>query len=249
MTLIQIEGTSEVPHLLLNRPRRANALSANLLAELVAAINSVIDSGARCIVLAGNGRGFSAGADLKEVSGTIDDLAVDERIATVTDAIVSAPIPVVAALHGFCFGAAVDVAWSCDLVVATSNVRIALPAARLGILYSPQALQRLHARIGSRTMRRLLLFGEEFNGVEASQSGAVDHLAEPEQHRQDANALAQSVIKSVPSAVAASKGLLNALDANVIAFEAWETRRRELLASSERRAAVAGNKHHGGGKG
>ncbi len=249
MSLVQIEGTSEIPHLLLNRPRRANALSANLLAELVAAINSVVDSGARCLVLAGNGRGFSAGADLKEVSGTINDLAVDERIATVTDAIVSAPIPVVAALHGFCFGAAVDVAWSCDLVVATPNVRIALPAARLGLLYSPNAMQRLYARLGSRIMRRLLLFGEELNGLNALQSGAVDHLAEPEQHRQAADVLAQSAIKGIPSAVAASKGLLNALDANVIAFDTWERRRRELLASKERLAAVGGNKHHGGGKG
>ncbi|MGB0384028.1 MAG: enoyl-CoA hydratase/isomerase family protein [Ardenticatenaceae bacterium] len=241
MNLIQIEGTTEVPHLLLNRPKRVNALSASLLSELVAAINTVVNSGARSIVLAGNGRGFSGGADLSELSGTIDDLAVDERIATATDAIVSAPIPVVVALHGFCFGGAVDLAWSSDLVIATPNARIALPAARLGILYNPQALQRLHARLGTRTMRRLLLFGEELNGQEAFRIGAVDQLAAPDQLRQAANSAAQRAAKGVPPAVAASKAFLNALDANQIALDTWETRRRQLLASKERQTALGGH--------
>ncbi|MEM7346949.1 MAG: enoyl-CoA hydratase/isomerase family protein [Chloroflexota bacterium] len=240
--MIKIEGTAEIPHLLLNRPKQANALNAALLAELTEAVSQAIRSEARAIVLCAEGRGFSAGADLNEVSGQADDVGVDDRIAALTDTIVSAPIPVVVALHGYCMGAAVDVAWACDFVVATPDVRIALPAARLGLLYSPRALQRLHARLGTRVLRRLILFSETLTGEEAWRLGVVERVADAAQLRQEANDVAEGAVQAGPAAIAASKGFLNAADVGPIDFEHWEQQRRTLLASKERQVAVRAKK-------
>ncbi len=245
MKFIRVEGTTEVPHLILNRPNQANALNARLMEELIAALEAGLKAGARAVVLTGAGPGFSAGADLNELSGTGQDFTVDDRIAALTNAILSAPVPIVAALHGFCFGGAVDVAWSCDLVIATPATRIALPATRLGLLYNPPALHRLHARLGSHTLRRLVLFGEELTGQEAWRVAAVDLLAHPDQIWQTATSAASSATRGVPSAVAASKAFFNAiLGATDVDFEVWNQRRHDLLASTERQAVVQAHKEN-----
>lgn len=249
MTLIKFEGTTDIPHLVLNRPQQANALNGALLDALRTGLGKVIADGARAVVLRGAGRGFSAGADFGELTGTTADLAVDNRIAAVTSAIVGAPIPIIAALHGFCFGAAVDVAWSCDLVVATPMMRCGLPATRLGILYNPAALKRLYARLGSQLIRRLLLFGETFTGEAAWRLGAVAHLADDDTVLGAlATEMAKSAVLGESKAVAATKQLLADLDMSRLDVASWQQERETLLASVERLNAVQARQRKRGKK-
>ena len=232
--LVKIEGTSEIVHLVLNRPKNVNALNQALLEQLKSALDDAISADARAIILRGAGRGFSGGADLRELTGTVEDLIVDERIAAVTDTILDAPMPIMAALHGYCFGGAVDVAWACDMVIATPKTRIGVPATRLGILYNPRSLRRLYARLGSLTIRRLFLFGDELTGEGAWQMGAVAHLAHDGDIAALADALAAKVIAGQPAAIDATKQFLNELDAGGVDVEGWQARRTMLQASAER---------------
>lgn len=234
MSILKIEGTADVVRLVLNRPKNVNALNTELLHAIKQAIDQAVASGARAIVLTGAGRGFSAGADFSELTGTVDDLAMDKRISAVTDTIMNAPIPIVAALHGFCFGGAVDLAWSCDMVIATPTTRIAVPATRLGILYNPRSLRRLYARLGSLAVRRLLLFGDEMHGEAAWQMGAVAHLAEDDTLLSVAEQIAGKTVFGQRAAIDATKQFLNELDAGKIDLDAWQARRRMLQANPER---------------
>ncbi|MGB1253024.1 MAG: enoyl-CoA hydratase/isomerase family protein [Candidatus Promineifilaceae bacterium] len=236
--LIKIEGTAEIVCLVLNRPKNVNALNAALLSALKTALDQAIAANARAIVITGAGRGFSGGADFSEMNGTIDDLAVDARIAAVTDTLVNAPIPIVAALHGFCFGGAVDVAWACDLVVATPTTRLAVPATRLGILYNPRSLRRLYARFGSLALRRLLLLGDEMNGREAWQMGAIAHLAEDGDVLTLANKVASKAVHGQYAAIDATKQFLNELDNGGVDLEHWQSRRNSLQAAVERQPLI-----------
>ena len=232
--LIRIEGTSQIVHLVLNRPKNVNALNEALLAQLKDALDEAVSADARAIILRGAGRGFSGGADLSELTGTVEDLIVDERIATVTQTILDAPMPIMAALHGYCFGGAVDVAWACDMVIATPKTRIAVPATRLGILYNPRPLRRLYARLGSLALRRLFLFGDELTGEAAWRMGAVAHLAHDGDVVTLADALAAKVIAGQPAAIDATKQFLNELDAGGVDIEGWQARRTMLQDSAER---------------
>ena len=238
MNLVKVEGSDEVVRLVLNRPKNVNALNTKLLHTLQQTINQAIESDARAIVLTGAGRGFSAGADFSELTGTIADVSMDERIGAVTDTIITAPIPIIAALHGFCFGGAVDLAWSCDMVIATPTTRIAVPATRLGILYNPRSLRRLYARLGSLATRRLLLFGDELRGEEAWQMGAVAHLAENDTLLSVTDQLASKVALGQRAAIDATKQFLNELDAGEADIDHWQARRLALQADPERIALI-----------
>ena len=160
----------------INRPDRANALRRRTIHELeallVAAEASEPDSaglpGARItgVVITGGSKRFSAGADLATLTGTVEDLEFDDALEQLCHRIIHSPLPVVAAVEGACFGAAVDLAWACDAVVISEEARVALPSTSLGILYNPLSVARLHSRLGSSTLRRLMVLQQELEGRE-----------------------------------------------------------------------------------
>ena len=235
---IAIQRRSGACVLEINRPGRANALRRQTIRRLAEALGdteeqAAADSSLRGVVITGGGGRFSAGADLAELEGTAADTGFDRELASLTAAIERCPLPVVAAVEGACVGAGVDLAWSCDAVVVARAARVWLPAARLGILYNPAALARLHARLGAMPLRRLVLLGDQLSGADLAAAGAA--VPADEGH---AVAVAVGIIDRAPGAspaVAAAKALLASLDAGSFEASAWEERRRALADSPERR--------------
>ena len=231
--MIERNGTAEIPQLVINRSDKANSLTIPLLEELAEVFSEVIDIGARSVILSGaNGR-FSAGADLDELTGTGADAEFDAALGRVTEMIALAPILVVAAVERYAFGAAVDLAWSCDVVVVGGGVRLAVPATSLGILYNPEALRRLHARVGSRAMRQLLIAGRE-----VAADDVADVVVATGHALRTANDIASAAATNVVKAIAATKRVLDDLDHGRSNGEDWEALRSELLAAPERIAAL-----------
>ena len=231
--MIERNGTVEIPQLLINRADKANSLTIPLLDELAEVFSEVIDIGARSVILSGaNGR-FSAGADLDELTGTGADADFDAALGRVTEMIVSAPVLVIAAVERYAYGAAVDLAWSCDVVVVGAGVRVAVPATSLGILYNPEALRRLHARVGSRALRQLLIANRE---VAADDIADVVVAAGHALHT--AADIASAAATNVVKAVAATKRVLDDLDHGRANSAEWEALQRELLSAPERIAAL-----------
>jgi enoyl-CoA hydratase/carnithine racemase len=235
--VIAVERHGDVALLLLDRPTRGNALSLELLGQLTGLLGSPGD-GVRAAVIAGRGSRFSTGADLNDLTGTASDVRFDDATAALASAIAGAPYPVIAAIEGRCMGAAVDLALSCDVVVAARDATLAVPAARLGILYAPDAVARLQRRYGSGGLRRLLLLGDEVSAEDALALGLVQALAAPGGAIAHALALAERATEGIAGAVTATKRLLAALEAGTPGPEAFVETRMELLASPERRRAL-----------
>jgi len=227
--MIETNGSDQVPHVVINRDGRANTLTIPLLDEMAETLKAVIKSGAEAIVITGANQRFCAGADLEQLTGTPSDVDFDDALGRVTDIIAKAPVAVIAAVERYAFGAAVDLAWSCDVVVAAEDVRVAIPATTLGILYNPDALRRLHARVGSRILRQLLVAGRELSGADLA-----DVVVSRGQTLEVADRIAHGAAVGAPAAIKATKRVLDDFDHGRDNAEDWEALRIKLLAAPAR---------------
>ncbi|MCY3617399.1 MAG: enoyl-CoA hydratase/isomerase family protein [Acidimicrobiaceae bacterium] len=228
----------------INRPARANALRRSTIRQMEAALDSAEgrdptrDTGASPagVLLTGGRERFSAGADLSELDGTIDDLEFDDALEGLCRRLTLGPLPVVAAVEGPCYGAAVDLAWSCDAVVVSTEARLALPSTSLGILYNPVSVARLHSRLGSPTVRRLMVLQQELSGRELPPGTAM--VVPAGTTTETARSLLR-VLSFNSGATAATKALLASLDSGEEFDPAvWQPEREALLATPTRRAAL-----------
>ncbi len=230
----------------MDRPERANALRRETILQIEAVLDSAEATGSDAageggpstigVVLTGGMRAFSAGADLSELNGTIDDLTFDDELERLCGRLTRSPLPVVAAVEGACYGAAVDLAWACDAVVVSEEARLGLPSTSLGILYNPSSTARLHARLGSPTVRRLMVLQQQLSGrdLPAGTATVVPSGTAVE--------TARSLLRTVrydAAATAATKALLASLDRGEGFDPAeWQPEREARLASPARRRAL-----------
>ena len=139
-------------------------------------------------------------------------------------------------LQGPCYGAAVDLAWACDTVVVSDEARLGLPSTSLGILYNPSSVARLHARLGSPTVRRLMVLQQELPGRELPPGTAI--VVRSGTTVETAKRLLR-ILSADSSATAATKALLASLDSGE-GFDpaVWQPEREARLASPVRRGAL-----------
>ena len=234
--LIEIEDG--VCTIILNKPGKKNALSLELLADLEQNLEKLQnDEDLRAVILQGADGSFSVGVDLADVTGTPADQEIDDQIERVNKLMESLPVPCLAAIEGPCVGGAVTVALACDALVASENSFFEIPATRLGLLYNPDSVARLHARLGSATLTRLLLFGERLNAQTALQSGMVNWIVPDGSAYEKALEIISKVANST-KAVAATKSLIIALEHGQQNLSDWNKIRNEILGSVERKGAV-----------
>ena len=217
---------------------RRNALSLSLLSALSRAIDDARAGDVGAVVLAGAGAGFSGGADLADLTGTLGDRAVDDAIAGAAASIRDCTVPVIAAAEGPCIGGALEVALSCDTIVAAESAYFAIPATHLGLLYDPRAVARLRHRLNPAALRWLLLLGERIDARTGAAMGLVARVVREGTARAEARALAERVSARSSHAVAATKKLLNELEGDCARLDEWERVRLDILASTERRERV-----------
>ena len=233
-----IEIEDGVCTIILNKPGKKNALSLELLADLEQNLEKLQnDEDLRAVILQGADGSFSVGVDLADVTGTPADQEIDDQIERVNKLMQSLPVPCLAAIEGPCVGGAVTVALACDALVASENSFFEIPATRLGLLYNPDSVARLHARLGSATLTRLLLFGERLNAQTALQSGMVNWIVPDGSAYEKALEIISKVANSTKS-VAATKSLIIALEHCQQNLSDWNEIRNEILGSAERKGAV-----------
>ena len=242
---IRVTQEAGTVSIFLNRPERRNALSLALLARLSDALSSEVEEDTTAVIISGSGGTFSAGADLADLTGTVEDLQMDDAIEKVTRSILDLPVPVIAAVDGPCMGGAVDLALSCDHRIASQDAIFQVPAARLGLLYNPAAVVRMRKRIGRDAVVRILILGERLDATAALQAGIVSSVVEDASYLA-AMELARLCAGNIRLSVASTKRLLNSIDNDDYDPAEWEERRLESLSSPERRVRVeAVKKRHG----
>ena len=209
---VDYELSESVARVYLNRPHRLNAVVPELTAGLVAALARAGQDGARVVVLAGRGRAFCSGHDLKEQLPPETVLATRlrvEQIQDVTRAIRRFPGPVVAAVHGYALGAGCEFALGCDLVVASEDAQFGFPEVSVGLSVTGGISRLLPLLVGPVRAKELLLLGERFGATRALQLGLVNQVAVAGQHEQAAAVIAARLRDQPRLALALAKQALD----------------------------------------
>jgi enoyl-CoA hydratase/carnithine racemase len=196
----------------------ANEIGSAMLEELekfAGALEPFSKEASACILTSARKAGFSAGADLRELYRSVLPLeekaraaglrAFLERIHKVLNALDSAPVVTIAAVHGVCFGGGLELALACDIIVADKMARFAFPELRLGLIPGFGGIPRLKRDLGNAFIRDLLLTGRSVNATRAQAVGLVAHLAAEGEALSLARATAAQVTKFDAAARMAAK--------------------------------------------
>ena len=176
---LRVSIAERVGRLTLNRPTQLNPLGHQCLAELVEAaawFNAQPDI--RCVIVSGEGRAFSAGADLAAFQGTTGGLprAAADAGRLMAEAIEGMLAVTIAAIHGHCVGGGLVLVAACDLRVAADNTRFAIPEVDLGLPLGWGGIQRLVREIGPAATRDLVLTCRPFTAAEAQGLGLLNRV-------------------------------------------------------------------------
>lgn len=200
----------------MNRPAVHNAFDETLIAELTAAVRTLDDEdGVRAIVLAGEGRSFSAGADLnwmkRQAAGSVDEnLADARRLAALFRTISLARTPTIARVHGAALGGGMGLASACDICVASTAAQFATSEVRFGIV--PSAISPYVVRaIGERQAYRYFQTAERIGAERAREIGLVHELAAPEDLDAAVQKIVDALLEGGPLAQAAATDLIRAV--------------------------------------
>ena len=174
------------------RPDRLNALSGQTVDELRAAVEESGRSGARCLLLTGEGRGFSSGADLAGGGGLPEDAgaALEKHFNPLVEAIFALPIPVVAAVNGPCAGAGCSLALAADIVVAARSAYFLQAFVNVGLVPDAGATWLLPRLAGRARAMEMMMLGERVPAEQALQWGLISRVVEDEHLASEAAALA-----------------------------------------------------------
>jgi enoyl-CoA hydratase len=198
----------------LNRPNVLNALSHELMGELVAALLEFDkDESVHAIVLTGNERAFAAGADIKEMSDeTAISIMLKDQFAT-WDKVRSVKKPIIAAVSGFALGGGCELAMACDMIVASESAQFGQPEINIGVIPGAGGTQRLTRCVGKYKAMEMILTGRPISAREAHEWGLVNKVVPVELYLDEAKALAKEIAKKPPLAVQLAKdSILKAFD-------------------------------------
>jgi enoyl-CoA hydratase len=210
VSLVQVERDDPIAVVLLNRPDALNALSDELMDELVTALGELDrDPAVRCIVLGGSERAFAAGADIGELAqATAIDLYYQRRVER-WDAIRSLWTPLIAAVSGYCLGGGCELAMSCDLIVASETAQFGQPETGLGIIPGAGGTQRLTRAVGKSLAMDVILSGRRLNAREALAAGLIARVVAKEAWLDEAKRVAREIAEKGPVATRLAKESVN----------------------------------------
>ncbi len=191
----------------------ANALSSKLIQELSEVFDSIeTNDEIRVVLLHGEGRFFSAGADIKEFTETeagegFTKLAKHGQ--NVFERIESFPKPVIAAIHGAALGGGLELAMACHFRLVTEGAKLGLPELSLGLIPGFGGTQRLPRYVGTARAAEMMMTSKPITGLEAVQFGLANHAYKDEELLENAKTMAKEIAKKSPITLKAVIKLLN----------------------------------------
>ena len=247
---LSIEGSRAT--LRLNRPEVMNRVQPEDIKEILRILEQVeADRAVRVLVIASEGRAFSAGAHLGAMAEQAEGRASGDQaqgFESFVDRVEMLRIPTIARLHAGVYGGSTDLALACDFRVGTPAVRMFMPAARIGLHYYESGLRRYVSRLGFNNAKRLFMLAEEQEAEELLRIGYLTDLVAPEALDARIEAIATRLGELAPLAVQGVKRSINeighqaldiaALEARMAAAKASEDLREGLRAFKEKRKPV-----------
>lgn len=203
--MIDLNNNGHIAILTINRPQKANSLTEAMLRDLTGKLDELAVSDCRAIILTGEGRVFSAGADLEEASAGLAKSLEWERLST---RVAAMPCLTVAALNGTLAGGAFGMVLACDVRLSVPEAKFFYPVMKLGFLPQPSDPLRLTALVGPSRARMILMGGVKIDAPEALAWGFVDRIHPADELIAAAQALAEDCVSASAEHVAAIKGMI-----------------------------------------
>jgi len=191
---IVVETKGKVGLVRLNRPNALNALNAQLIRELSAAIDGFeADDAIGCIVITGSDKAFAAGADIKEMQTKTYMQAFKEDFIGSWDRVARARKPVIAAVAGFALGGGCELAMMCDFIIAADTAKFGQPEIKLGVMPGAGGTQRLARYVGKAKAMDMCLSGRMMDAAEAERCGLVSRVVAADKLIEEAMKSAETV--------------------------------------------------------
>jgi enoyl-CoA hydratase/carnithine racemase len=231
--LLVDEPADGVVRLTISNPNKRNALDHAILDGIAEAVAGA--SGGRCLVLTGADGMFSSGYDIGDIPDDVFAVEAEKLVAhpftAALDALDATDLPTVAALPGHTIGGGLELALCCDLRVAAEGIKLGMPPAKLGLVYSHTGLRRFIGAIGAPRTRELFLLGRNVDAHVAEAWGLVNRVAAADEVQDVALDLASELAANAPLSVQGNKRVMRALlEADMRLDEDVE---RELIALRE----------------
>ena len=217
LALAYDSGTATIT---LNRPDKRNALSIQLLEELLTALDEVEKSDAQVGILTGAGKAFCAGMDLDELKSLIgkshaENVEDSRRMVRIFRRLYDFPKPTIAAVNGAAIAGGTGLATMCDFTLAVPEAKFGYTEVRIGFV--PAIVSSILVwQVGHKIARDLLLTGRIFDAAEARRLGLVNEIVEPEKLMARARELALQLMENSPSSVRLTKKLVNGFIAEAL---------------------------------
>jgi len=233
---IDVSSTEHVTTITLSRPEVMNAIHPPMHAELESAFDTFAGEADQyvCVITGAGDRAFCAGSDLKHAART-DSISHGYPAHGYAGLIERFDLdkPVIAAVNGIAYGGGFEIALACDLIIASTTARFALPEPRVGAVALGGGLHRLPRQIGLKAAMGMILSSRTVDAAEAARLGFVNEVVAPHQLRAATDRWCREILQGAPLAIRASKqAVLRGLDetgvaeamrkqASYPAFSAW----------------------------
>jgi len=207
---ILTETHGRVGLITLNRPKELNALNHRLVLELMEALDGFDhDENIGAMVVNGNKRSFSVGADVRELAGQNTREMKKNDFVGAFSLILKIRKPVIAAVSGYALGGGCELAMSCDLIVASDTAKFGQPEVTIGVIPGAGGTQRLTHAVGKALAMEMILNNRTLSAQEAVQFGLANRLVPVEQYLDEALKLAEEIASRAPLAVRAAKQMID----------------------------------------
>lgn len=214
---IRFETTGRIAVITLNRPDNMNTFNTVMLQELISVFETVaLDEDIRAVVLTGEGRAFSAGADVKGVDELLgikmkrkENQDIMKSVNRLVLSIRQTPKPVIAALNGVAAGASANFVLACDIIIASEKARLAENFINIGLVPDGGGTFFVPELIGYHRAAEIFFTGKILTAQEAQELGLYNRVVAPEAVMSTAMALAEELSEKPPLALAAGKSILN----------------------------------------
>jgi enoyl-CoA hydratase/carnithine racemase len=208
--------TEHVARLTIANPAKRNALDHPILDAIAATLADLASAGdTRCVIVTGSHGMFSAGYEIGEITdGSFQEEAerlVAHPFTEAIEALESHPYPTLAALPGHTIGGGLELALACDLRVAAHGIKLGMPPAKLGLVYSHTGLRRFLDAIGAARTRELFLLGSHIDAATALQWGLVNRVTPAAELEAVTLALAAELSANAPLSQIGNKRVIAAL--------------------------------------
>jgi enoyl-CoA hydratase/carnithine racemase len=210
--LLVDEPADHVVRIKISNPDKRGALDHEILDTLAETISGM---DARCVVLTGDGPVFSAGYDIGNLEG--DDFSdnaeklVAHPFTSAIEAIERYRFPVVASINGHAIGGGLELALSCDIRIAARGVKVGMPPAKLGLIYSHTGLKKFIETCGVAHTNELFFMGRNVDSDRALQMGLVNHVVERGGLEEQTMRIAREIGSNAPLSLAGNKTIIRAL--------------------------------------